>query len=126
MMLAAGAMPVAREWTHPGVSLMKRIVAVLALAATLLGCSSEPEVQRVDLGASPEKAMLAALTKVKATDAQKVAVLNAYDSRNGELVTLDKSAKQIIKQWNKLDRTAPDYPQQIRSEEHTSETPVTP
>ncbi len=92
---------------------MKRIVAVLALAATLLGCAGEPEVQRVDVGASPEKAMLAALTKVKASDPQRIAVLNAYDSRNGELVALDKSAKQIIKQWNNLDRTAPDYLQQV-------------
>ncbi len=92
---------------------MKRIVVVLALAAALFGCAGEPEVQRVDVGATPEKALLAALTKVSANDAQRIAILNAYDGRNGQLVALDKSAKRLIAQWNKLERTAPDYLQQV-------------
>lgn len=92
---------------------MKRTVVVLAFAAILLGCSTEPEVRRVDVGPTPEKVVLAALTKVAATDTQRVAVLNAYDSRNNQLVALDKSAKQVITQWNRLDRTAPDYVQQV-------------
>jgi len=94
-------------------SLMKRIVAMLALAAALSACSSDPEVRRVDVGASPEKAVLAALTKVQATKEQRIAVLNAYDSRNGTLVALDQTSKQIIAQWYKLDRTAPDYLQRV-------------
>jgi len=40
-------------------------------------------------------------------------VLNAYDSRNGTLVSLDQTSKQIIAQWYKLDRTAPDYLQRV-------------
>ena len=92
---------------------MERIVVMLALAALLLGCAGEPEVQRVDVGATPEKAMLAALTKVAASDVQRIAILNAYDSRNGELQALDKRSKQIIAQWNRLERTAPDYLQQV-------------
>lgn len=92
---------------------MKRTVVVLAFAVLLLGCSGEPEVRRVDVGPTPEKVVLAALTKVVATDAQRIAVLNAYDSRNSQLIALDKSAKQIITQWNRLDRTAPDYVQQV-------------
>ena len=69
---------------------MKRTVVVLAFAALLLGCSTEPEVRRVDVGPTPEKVVLAALTKVVATDAQRIAVLNAYDSRNSQLIALDK------------------------------------
>ena len=92
---------------------MKRTVAVLLLVAILSGCVSEPGVQRVDLGGSPEKQVLAALTKVSATQPQKVAILNAYDSRNGELRALSRKSKEIIDQWYKLDRTAPDYLQQV-------------
>lgn len=92
---------------------MKRTVVLLVLAAILSACADDPEVPRTDLGASPEKLVLAALTKVAASDAQRVAVLNAYDNRNGELRALGKSSGQIIAQWNKLDRTAPDYLQQV-------------
>jgi len=90
-----------------------RAVVAVALTASLLGCVGEPEVQRVDLGANPEKALLAGLSKVKASDAQRIAVLNAYDSRNGRLIALDKKSKQIIEQWYALHRTAPDYLQQV-------------
>lgn len=93
---------------------MKRILALLAFAAILSGCASEsPGVQRVDVGATPEKVVLVALTKVKANDDQQRAILNAYDSRNGELRALTKSSDKIIAQWYKLDRTAPDYLQQV-------------
>ncbi len=92
---------------------MWRTVMAMALAAGLLACVGEPEVQRVDLAADSEKAVLAALTKVKASEAQRIAVLNAYDSRNGELVKLNRSSKQIIDQWYTLKRTAPDYLQQV-------------
>jgi len=94
---------------------MKRIVAMLALAAALSACSGDPEVRRVDVGPSPEKAVLAALTKVQASKEQRIAVLNAYDSRNDALVALDQTSKQIIAQWYKLDRTAPDYLQRINA-----------
>ncbi len=93
-------------------SLMRILVAAL-LAGALLACSSQPELQRPDLGATPEKLMLAALTKVKATDAQRLAVFNAYDSRNGKLDELSKRSREIVSQWHKLDRTAPDFNQKI-------------
>jgi hypothetical protein len=92
---------------------MLRTVMAIALIASLLGCVGEPEVQRVDLAAHPEKAVLAALTKIKATEAQKIAVLNAYDSRNAHLVKLNKTSKLIIAQWYQLKRTAPDYLEQV-------------
>ena len=92
---------------------MWRTAMAMAFAASLLGCVGEPEVQRVDLAATPEKAVLAALTKVKASEAQRIAILNAYDSRNGRLVKLNNSSKQIIAQWYSLKRTAPDYLQQV-------------
>ena len=56
--------------------------------------------------------MLAALTKVKASDAQRLAVLNAYDSRNGRLAELARQSRQLVAQWYKLDRAAPDFEQQ--------------
>jgi len=90
-----------------------RTVVAVGLAVSLLGCVGEPEVQRVDLGANPEKALLVGLSKVKASDAQRIAVLNAYDNRNGQLVKLDNRSKRIIEQWYALSRTAPDYLQQV-------------
>lgn len=94
---------------------MMRILVAALLASALLACASDPELQRPDLGATPEKLMLNALTKVQASDAQRLAVLNAYDARNGQLVELGKRSRQIVAQWHKLDRTAPDFDQQIDS-----------
>jgi hypothetical protein len=100
------------------VSLMRILVAALLaalLTGALLACSSQPELQRPDLGATPEKLMLAALTKVKATDAQRLAVFSAYDSRNGKLEELSRRSREIVSQWHKLDRTAPDFNQKIET-----------
>lgn len=84
------------------------------LCACLLACATDsPELERANLAASPEKLVLAALTKVKASDEQRRAVLEAYDSRNGELVDLAKRSRQILAQWRKLDRTAPDFEQKV-------------
>ncbi|HZR35251.1 MAG TPA: hypothetical protein VFA75_07730 [Nevskia sp.] len=90
-----------------------RIVAAALLASILLACAEDPELQRPELASTPERLMLAALTKVKASDAQRLAVLNAYDSRNGQLVALGKRSREIVAQWHKLDRTAPDFEQQV-------------
>jgi hypothetical protein len=92
---------------------MLRTVMAILLAASLLGCVSEPGVERVDLDANTEKAVLEALTRIKATDPQKVAILNAYDSRNGRLKELEKSSRVIIGEWYKLKRTGPDYLQKV-------------
>jgi hypothetical protein len=92
---------------------MMRILVAALLASALLACADDPELQRPDLAATPEKLMLAALTKVKASDAQRLAVLNAYDSRNGQLVELGRRSREIVAQWQRLDRTAPDFEQRI-------------
>jgi hypothetical protein len=92
---------------------MRHAVAVL-LCACLLACAEDsPELERANLAASPEKLVLAALTVVKASDGQRRAVLDAYDSRNGQLEDLDKRSRQILSQWHKLDRTAPDFEQKV-------------
>jgi len=90
-----------------------RILAAALLASALLACTNDPELQRPDLAATPEKLMLAALTKVKATDAQRLAVLDAYDSRNGKLLELGRRSREIVAQWHRLDRTASDFEPRI-------------
>lgn len=92
---------------------MKRILLSALLGLALAACAGEPEMQHPNVGATPEKLMLAALTKVEASDAQRLAVFSAFDSRNTELVALEKQSRQIVAQWNKLDRTAPDFIQQV-------------
>lgn len=92
-----------------------RIVVTALLAVGLVACADQPELQHPDLGPTPEKLLLAALTKVEATDAQRVAVLNAYDSRNGKLEELSKRSRELVAQWHKLDRTAPDFNQKIEA-----------
>ena len=92
--------------------------AVLLLAVAGLGACAgrgEPEMTRPDLGAPPEKLVLAALDKVKATDEQRTAVLNAYDSRQQQLTDLAKRSRELVKQWHKLDRTAADFDQQVEA-----------
>jgi hypothetical protein len=92
---------------------MRYAVAVV-LCACLGACAAEsPEEARASLGASPEKLVLVALTKVQASDQQRRDVLDAYDARNGELVSLNKRSRQILLDWRKLDRTAPDFEQKV-------------
>lgn len=91
-----------------------RAATAILLCAGLLACAQDPpELERANLGASPEKLVLAALTKVKASDDQRRAVLDAYDSRNGQLEELSRHSRQILAQWHKLDRTAPDFERQV-------------
>lgn len=92
---------------------MHQILAACLLAALLAACADDPSRVRPEIGATPEKLLLAALTKVEATDAQRLAVLNAYDARNGELVELEKQSREVVRQWNKLDRTAADFTAQV-------------
>lgn len=92
---------------------MLRPLAIVLLCAGLLACAEDTELQRPEVGATPEKLMLAALTKVEANDAQRLAVLNAYDSRNGQLVELGKRSREVVAQWHKLDRTAPEFGGQV-------------
>lgn len=92
---------------------MMRAATAVLLCAGLLACAQDPELERANLGASPERLVLAALTKVNASDAQRRAVLDAYDSRNGQLEELSRRSRQILAQWRKLDRTAPDFERQV-------------
>jgi hypothetical protein len=93
-----------------------RTVLLLAAAAGLSACAAhEPEKMRPDLGATPEKLLLAGLDKVTATDAQRVAVLTAYDNRQEQLTDLAKRSRQIVSDWHKLDRTAPDYSAKVEA-----------
>jgi hypothetical protein len=91
---------------------MRHAVAVL-LCTCLLACASDPELERANLGATPEKLVLAALTVVKADDTQRRAVLEAYDGRNSQLEDLARRSRQVLGQWRKLDRTAPDFEQRV-------------
>jgi hypothetical protein len=92
---------------------MLRTLMVAALVAGLLGCADDPGVERVDLNSSPEKLVLAALSSVKASKEQRIAVLSAYDSRNGQLRSLQRSSEHIIAQWYQLNRKAPEYLSQV-------------
>lgn len=88
---------------------MLRNLLGLALVGLLTACSTEPEISRPDAGPQVEKTVYAALTKVAATDEQKVAVLNAYDRSNDHLRELAAESRRIVGEWRELDRLAPDY-----------------
>jgi hypothetical protein len=87
----------------------------LILAGLLLaGCAGpEPALYRPDVGPRQDRTVFNALNRVKATDAQRIAVLNEYDATNGKLRELVKQSRQVVQQWHDLDRTAPDFQAQV-------------
>jgi len=90
---------------------MRRSASGLGLALTLLlcACAGEPELARPDTGPQQEKTVYTALTKVSASDEQKVAVLNAYDRSNDRLRQLASRSRKVLDEWRELDRRAPDF-----------------
>jgi Spy/CpxP family protein refolding chaperone len=88
---------------------MLRTILGLALTLLVCACSGEPELSRPDTGPQEEKTVYAALTKVSATDEERVAVLNAYDRSNDRLRQLASQSRQILRDWRRLDRRAPDF-----------------
>jgi outer membrane murein-binding lipoprotein Lpp len=88
----------------------------LILAGLLLaGCAAAPDptLYRADVGPRQERTVFNALNRVKASDAQRIAVLNEYDATNGKLRELVKQSRQVVQQWHDLDRTAPDFQAQV-------------
>lgn len=59
-----------------------------------------------------EKAVLAVLRTVKADEAQRAAILAAYDRHNPTLERLTKDWTQIEQDWTALDRRAADFNEQ--------------
>lgn len=91
---------------------MKRAILVLMLGATALlsACAMPGTAHRArSYEGRPEKAMLAVLRSVNADDAQRAAVLTAYDRHNPALTQLAKDWTQIEREWIALDRHDPDF-----------------
>ena len=85
-------------------------IGCLILAGLLLaGCVDDPELYRPDVAPRQERTVLYALKQVKASDPQRIAVLNAYDVSNGKLRTLVQQSREVVRQWHELDRFAPDF-----------------
>jgi Spy/CpxP family protein refolding chaperone len=86
----------------------------LILAGLLLaGCIDEPELYRPDTAPRQERTVLNALKRVKATDPQRIAVLNVYDATNGKLRGMVDQSRQVVRQWHELNRFAPDFQAQV-------------
>ena len=86
----------------------------LVLAGLLLaGCTDDPELYRPDVAPRQERTVLNALSRVKASDPQRMAVLSAYDATNGKLRGLVKQSREVVRQWHELDRFAPDFQAQV-------------
>jgi hypothetical protein len=91
---------------------MKILIPIATLGAALLlsACaSSAPMVRAQSYEGRSEKALLAVLRNVKADDAQRTAVLAAYDRHNPSLTRLAEEWDQIEKDWAELDRRADDF-----------------
>ena len=89
-------------------------IGCLILAGLLLaGCTDDPELYRPDVAPRQERTVLYALKKVKATDAQRNAVLSAYDASNLKLRHLVDQSREVVRQWHALNRYAPDFDAQV-------------
>ena len=93
---------------------MKRVLLCVGLSILLSACvPTEPELERTDVGPHQERTMLNALERIKPSDEQRVAVLNAYDASNSRLRELSAQSRQIVTKWHQLNRLAPDFQDQV-------------
>ncbi|MBL6751430.1 MAG: hypothetical protein ISP90_12955 [Nevskia sp.] len=90
-------------------------LAVSLLAATLLAACAEkePRLTRPDVGPRTEHTIYTAIDAVHASDAQRLAILDAYDASNGRLRELSAQSSQVMSQWRDLDRMAPGFTAQV-------------
>lgn len=97
---------------------MKRVAVLLGLIPPLLlsACASAPPLRRAEsYEGRPEKAMLAVLRTVKADDAQRAAILEAFDRHNPKLLKLADDWQQVEQEWTGLDRKAPAFTDQVKA-----------
>jgi len=85
--------------------------AVLLIAVSLLtGCGSSPLVPSAEsFEGRPEKAALAVLRNVEASDEQRAKILAAFDQSNPTMLKLDHEWEEITRQWEQLNRTDPKF-----------------
>jgi hypothetical protein len=85
--------------------------ALLLLAASLLvGCGSAPLVPSAEsFEGRPEKAALAVLRNVEASDEQRAKILAAFDRDNPKMLKLDQEWEEITRQWEQLNRADPKF-----------------
>ena len=90
------------------------LLACAALSISLAACSSTPSsfpflTGRTDYGARYEKQVFFALKAVKATDEQRLQVLQAFDEADPQLATLSSESVRVSDSWRKLDPRDKNY-----------------
>lgn len=93
------------------------LLAAAVLAISIAGCSSAPSrfpflSARTDYGARYEKQVFFALKAVKATDEQRLQVLQAFDVADPQLSTLSSEGQRVSDSWRKLDPRDKNYQEQ--------------
>lgn len=85
--------------------------AFLLLAVGLLaGCASAPMVPPAQsFEGRSEKAALAVLRNVEASDEQRGKILAAFDRSNPAMLKLDQEWEEITHQWEQLNRADPKF-----------------
>jgi hypothetical protein len=66
-------------------------------------------MSRPDVGPRTEHTIYGAIQVVHASDAQRLAILNAYDTSNGRLRELSAQSAKVMAKWQDLDRTSPGF-----------------
>lgn len=106
---------ITRPWRalRLGDGFARRGLTGIVAGACLAACSSAPELSRPELGPRSERTVYAALDQVQSTDDERLRVLQAYDASNEHLRDLVKQSRDLLHEWDQLDRLAPDFPAKV-------------
>jgi hypothetical protein len=105
-----------RRLPSDGAGFRRRVwIGGAVLSACLSACSSAPQLTRPDLGPRSERTVYAALDKVQSSDDERLRILQAYDASTDHLRDLAKQSRDLLREWDQLDRTAPDFTTKVEA-----------
>jgi hypothetical protein len=94
----------------PDLRPMRRLVLTSALLLFVSACASNPVLPPAQsFEGRDEKAMLAVLRNVEATDPQREKILAAYDRYNPAMLGLAQQWRELGTEWERLDRRDPGF-----------------
>lgn len=86
-----------------------RLAPGVMLALAIAGCATPAAKPAETLATPSEREMFVTLKEIKATDKQRLAVMDAWDDSHARLVSLEEEAQRIREDWFDLSRREPAF-----------------